>query len=298
VSKRWGEHPSRFAHSETTHGNNVAGPCPPTVNFDLEAFGLNLPPFLNTHTGVNLSVTHDWYARSNADLEPCLSVVMPVYNEASTVREVLKTVLAQRPVQELVIVDDASTDGSWEVLAEVARSDPRAKVFRHERNQGKGAALATGFSQATSPIVMIQDADLEYDPSEYHLLLKPILTNKADVVYGSRFTGSGEHRVLYFWHSVGNKFLTMLSNMTSNLNLSDMETGYKVFRREILKDIRIQEKRFGFEPEITAKVAKLGVRIYEVPISYHGRTYAEGKKVNWKDGFRALWCVVKYNLLK
>jgi glycosyltransferase involved in cell wall biosynthesis len=263
-----------------------------------KAFRLNLPPLLNTQTNVHRAISQEWTARSNADLEPCLSVVMPVYNEASTVGGVLKAVLAQRPVKELVVVDDASTDGSWEALTEVARSDPRANVFRHERNQGKGAALTTGFSHATSPIVLVQDADLEYDPSEYHLLLKPILTNKADVVYGSRFTGSGEHRVLYFWHSVGNKFLTMLSNMTSNLNLSDMETGYKVFRREILKDIRIQEKRFGFEPEITAKVAKLGVRIYEVPISYHGRTYAEGKKVNWKDGVRALWCVVKYNLLK
>ena len=220
---------------------------------------------------------------------------MPVYNEARTIREVLGVVLAQRPVEELIIVDDASRDGSWEILSEVAKNDPRIRLFRHEKNRGKGAALATGLSHATSSVVIIQDADLEYDPTEYFQLLKPILANKADVVYGSRFTGSGEHRVLYYWHSIGNKVLTMLSNMATNLNLSDMETCYKVFRREVLKDIRIEENRFGFEPEITAKVAKLGVRIYEVPISYHGRTYAEGKKINWKDGFRALWCIVKYS---
>ena len=247
---------------------------------------------------MNLALSHEWKARSNADLEPCLSVVMPVYNEARTIREVLSTVLAQRPVQELIIVDDASTDGSWEVLAAAAREDARIRLLRHERNQGKGAALATGLAHAAAAIVIIQDADLEYDPTEYHFLLRPILTNKADVVFGSRFTGSGEHRVLYYWHSVGNKVLTMLSNMATNLNLSDMETCYKVFRREVLKDIRIEEKRFGFEPEITAKVAKLGLRIYEVPISYHGRTYAEGKKINWKDGFRALWCIVKYRFGK
>jgi glycosyltransferase involved in cell wall biosynthesis len=247
---------------------------------------------------VNLAVPHEWKVRSNADLEPCVSVVMPVYNEARTIREVLGLVLAQRPVQELIVVDDASTDGSWHALSEAAKTDPRVRLFRHEKNQGKGAALATGIAHATAPIVIIQDADLEYDPTEYHLLLRPILTRKADVVYGSRFIGSGEHRVLYFWHSIGNRVLTMLSNMATNLNLSDMETCYKVFRREILERVRIQEKRFGFEPEITAKVAKLGVRIYEVPISYHGRTYAEGKKINWKDGVRALWCIVKYSWFK
>jgi glycosyltransferase involved in cell wall biosynthesis len=223
---------------------------------------------------------------------------MPVYNEAATVQKVMSVVLAQRPVQELIVVDDASTDGSSQLLAEMTKTDSRLKLLRHEVNQGKGAALATGISQASSPIVIIQDADLEYDPTEYFHLLKPILTNKADVVYGSRFTGSGEHRVLYFWHSVGNKTLTTISNMATNLNLSDMETCYKVFRKEVLQKITIEEKRFGFEPEITAKIAKLGIRIYEVPISYHGRTYEEGKKINWKDGFRALWCILKYSLFR
>lgn len=239
-----------------------------------------------------------WKAQSNADLEPCLSVVMPVYNEARTVRQVIEIVLAQRPVEELIIVDDCSTDGSWQVLNDLAKEHNRIRLLRHEQNQGKGAALATGIAQAKSPVVIIQDADLEYDPAEYFHLLKPILTNKADVVFGSRFTGSGEHRVLYFWHSVGNNVLTTFSNMATNLNLTDMETCYKVFRREVIQKIRLEEKRFGFEPEITAKVSKMGVRIYEVPISYHGRTYAEGKKINWKDGVRALWCIIKYNLFR
>jgi len=236
--------------------------------------------------------------RSNGDVAPCLSVVMPVYNEAATVRKVIDIVLAQRPVQELIVVDDCSTDGSWQILSEAAKANDRIRLIRHEQNQGKGAALATGVSHANAPIVIIQDADLEYDPSEYHHLLKPILSEKADVVFGSRFTGSGEHRVLYFWHAVGNNVLTTFSNMATNLNLTDMETCYKVFRREVLQQIRLEEKRFGFEPEITAKVSKLGVRIYEVPISYHGRTYAEGKKINWKDGVRALWCIIKYNVLR
>jgi len=237
-------------------------------------------------------------ARSNADIESCLSVVMPVYNEAATVRKVIEIVLAQRPVQELIVVDDCSTDGSWDVLNDIAKAQERIRLLRHEQNQGKGAALATGIAHAKAPFVIIQDADLEYDPTEYHNLLRPILNGKADVVFGSRFTGSGEHRVLYFWHAVGNNMLTTLSNMATNLNLTDMETCYKVFRREVLEKIRLEEKRFGFEPEITAKVSKLDVRIYEVPISYHGRTYAEGKKINWKDGVRALWCIVKYNLLR
>ena len=235
--------------------------------------------------------------KSNADIEPCLSVVMPVFNEAATVADVIKTVLAQRPVQQLVIVDDASRDGTWDKLQPLATSDSRIKLARHEVNQGKGAALRTGIALAASPIVIIQDADLEYDPAEYHRLLVPILSGKADVVFGSRFTGSDAHRVLYFWHSVGNKTLTTLSNMATGVNLTDMETCYKTFRREIIQKIKIEENRFGFEPEITAKVARLKVRIYEVAISYYGRTYAEGKKIGWRDGFRAMWCICKYNFL-
>jgi len=236
--------------------------------------------------------------KSNAELEPCLTVVMPVYNEAATVAEVVRVVLAQRPVQQLVIVDDCSTDGTWDQLQPLAKNEPRIQLVRHAVNQGKGAALRTGIARATSPIVIIQDADLEYDPAEYHRLLGPILAGKADVVFGSRFIGSGMHRVLYFWHSIGNSVLTLCSNMATDLNLTDMETCYKIFRREIIQKIRIEENRFGFEPEITAKVAKLKVRIYEVAISYYGRTYAEGKKIGWRDGFRALWCICKYNLFR
>jgi glycosyltransferase involved in cell wall biosynthesis len=232
---------------------------------------------------------------SNADIAPCLSVIVPVFNEAATIARILRQVLAQRPVLEVVVVDDGSGDRTWEELQRVARDDRRLKLLRHERNQGKGAALRTGLANVSAPIVLVQDADLEYDPAEYYLLLKPILANQADVVFGSRFLGFGAHRVLYYWHSVGNKFLTMLSNMATNLNLTDMETCYKVFRRELLQQITVQEDRFGFEPEITAKVSKLRVRIYEVPISYHGRTYAEGKKIGWRDGVRALWCIFKYN---
>lgn len=234
-------------------------------------------------------------AKSNADIAPCLSAVMPVYNEAATVAEVIAQVLAQRPVQQLVVVNDASTDGTGAVLDRLAAGEPRIKLVHHAVNQGKGAALRTGFAHADAPLVIVQDADLEYDPGEYWRLLVPMLSGKADVVFGSRFLGSGAHRVLYFWHSVGNKVLTLLSNMATNLNLSDMETCYKVFRREVLNRVVIEENRFGFEPEITAKVARLGVRIYEVPISYYGRTYAEGKKIGWKDGFRALWCILKYS---
>jgi glycosyltransferase involved in cell wall biosynthesis len=237
-------------------------------------------------------------AKSNADLEPCLSVVVPVYNEAATVVPVLRHVLEQRPVQELIVVDDASQDKSWEALQQFAPGQSRLKLFRHEKNLGKGAALRTGFQHATAPVVVVQDADFEYDPSEYFILLNPILSGKADVVFGSRFGGSSAHRVLYYWHSVGNKLLTTLSNMATNLNLTDMETCYKTFKREIIQKITIEESRFGFEPEITAKVSKLNVRIFEVAISYYGRTYEEGKKVNWKDGFSALRCVLKYNLLR
>jgi glycosyltransferase involved in cell wall biosynthesis len=226
---------------------------------------------------------------------PCLSVVIPVNNEAETVVSLIEAVLAKQCVQEMVVVDDGSQDGTWEALQPVAKKHPRVVLFRHETNQGKGAALRTGFSKATAPIVVVQDADMEYDPGEYDLLLMPILAGKADVVFGSRFHGSGAHRVLYFWHSVGNRLLTTLSNMATNLNLSDMETGYKMFRREVVQKILIEENRFGFEPEITAKVSKLGVRIFEVPISYYGRTYAEGKKIGWKDGVQAIWCILKYN---
>ena len=228
--------------------------------------------------------------------EGCLSIVMPVYNERATVASVIRTVLEQPEVGELIIVNDASRDGSDQELERVKSEDPRIRVFHHEVNQGKGSALRTGIGYATRDVILIQDADMEYDPSEYPLLLGPILRGKADAVFGSRFIGSQEHRVLYFWHSVGNRFLTLLSNMFTNINLTDMETCYKAVRREILQSLTLEEDRFGFEPEVTAKLAKKGIRIYEVAISYHGRTYAEGKKINWKDGFRALWCIVKYSL--
>lgn len=233
--------------------------------------------------------------RSNTDIEPCLSVVMPVFNEADTIADVVKNVLAQRPVQQLIIVDDCSSDGTWEKLQPLGQNEPRIKLVHHTVNQGKGAALRTGFAQAASPIVVIQDADCEYDPAEYYRLLIPVLSGKADVVFGSRFIGSDAHRVLFYWHSLGNKFLTTLSNMASGLNLTDMEVCYKLFRREIIQNIKIEENRFGFEPEITAKVAKLNVRVYEVAVSYYGRTYAEGKKIGWRDGIRAFWCILKYN---
>jgi glycosyltransferase involved in cell wall biosynthesis len=224
----------------------------------------------------------------------CLSVIMPVYNEASTVEEVIRKVLEQPEVAELIAVNDASRDGTSTVLHKLAEELPKMKVYDHAVNQGKGAALRTGISHASAPYVIIQDADLEYDPEEYPVLLKPIQEGKADVVFGSRFIGGAAHRVLYFWHSVGNNFLTLLSNMFTNLNLTDMETCYKVFRREIIQDITIEENRFGFEPEITAKVAHKGVRIYEVAISYSGRTYAEGKKIGWRDGISAIRCILKY----
>jgi len=225
-----------------------------------------------------------------------LSVVIPCYNERSTIATIVAAVRAA-PVDavEIIVVDDCSQDGTRELLAtEIAPLVDR--VLYHDRNQGKGAALRTGIAAATGDVVVIQDADLEYDPQEYPKLLAPIAAGKADVVFGSRFAGGESHRVLYFWHSVGNRALTLLSNMCTNLNLTDMETCYKMFRREVIQAIPIEEDRFGFEPEITAKVARLGCRIYEVGISYAGRTYADGKKIGWKDGVRAVWCIVKYRV--
>ena len=227
-----------------------------------------------------------------------LSVVIPCFNERSTIHKIVEAVrnCGVSPI-EIIIIDDFSTDGTREVLqGEIAPLV--SKILYHERNQGKGAALRTGFKHATGDFVIVQDADLEYDPREFPTLMEPLLSNRADVVFGSRFMGGRPHRVLYFWHSVGNKFLTVLSNMLTNLNLTDMECCYKMFRREIIQSIELEEDRFGFEPEITAKVARRELRIYEVGVSYSGRTYAEGKKIGWRDGFRAIYAMLKYNLFR
>jgi glycosyltransferase involved in cell wall biosynthesis len=225
--------------------------------------------------------------------EACLSVVMPCYNEQATLGTIVAKVLASPLVGELIIVDDCSTDGTRDEIAKI--DDRRVRVLHHEVNQGKGAALRSGFAAATMPYVIVQDADLEYDPDEYPVVVGPLIDQKADVVYGSRFQGGGPHRVLYYWHSVGNRLLTTVSNMATNLNLTDMETCYKAFRLEALRRITIEENRFGVEPEITAKIARLGLVVYEVGISYDGRTYAEGKKIGWRDGVRAFFVIAAYS---
>ncbi|OGW62035.1 MAG: glycosyl transferase [Nitrospirae bacterium RIFCSPLOW2_12_42_9] len=226
-----------------------------------------------------------------------ISVVMPVFNEARTIREIIKKIEDVDLEKEIIIVDDCSTDGTRDILKALERN-PGIRVFCHEKNMGKGAALRTGFKHASGDIVIIQDADLEYNPQEYHRLIKPILDGRADVVYGSRFVTTEERRVLFFWHYLGNSFITFLSNMFTNLNLTDIETCYKVFKADVIHSITIEENRFGFEPEITAKIAKKRYHIYEIGISYSGRDYSEGKKIGWKDGIRAIWCIFKYNLIK
>jgi len=227
-----------------------------------------------------------------------LSVIIPVFNEFSTIRQIVQRVADVPVAKEIIIVDDCSSDGTAAVIEEIVRERPGVISIRHAMNQGKGAAIRTGIRHVSGDMVIIQDADLEYDPVEYPKLIKPILEGKADVVFGSRFVGGDEHRVLYFWHSVGNRFLTLMSNMFTNLNLTDMETCYKVFRADLIKGIHLEQDRFGFEPEVTAKLARTGCRIYEVGISYSGRTYAEGKKIGWKDGVKAIWCILKYGFFR
>ena len=225
-----------------------------------------------------------------------LSVIMPVYNEVTTIGEIVQRVQSVDIDKEIIVVDDYSTDGTRDILRDIEGENSGVSVLYHDLNRGKGRALRTGFAAAQGDYVLIQDADLEYDPEDYAKLIHPLDQGKADAVYGSRFITTQEHRVLYFWHSLGNKYLTLLSNMMTDLNLTDMETCYKVFRRQLIQAIPLQEDRFGFEPEITCKLAKAGARIYEVGIAYHGRTYEEGKKISAKDGFRALWCILKYRL--
>jgi glycosyltransferase involved in cell wall biosynthesis len=243
-----------------------------------------------------------YYHRSYSKLIPAradssmkLSVVIPVYNEAATIAELINRVQAVDISKEIIAVDDGSTDGSSDALAKLERRYDNLRVFIQPNNRGKGAALRLGFKLAAGDYVLVQDADLEYDPAEYPVLLKPLIEGKADVVYGSRFLTTKEHRVLFYWHSVGNRLLTLISNMFTNLNLTDMETGFKVFRREVIQSIKLEQNRFGFEPEVTVKIARMKLRIYEVGISYYGRTYEEGKKIGWKDGVKAFLCILKYS---
>lgn len=272
-----------------------------TKSWQLKHYDPNFdcPPSLSATRFIKPNIVTNPSARHIVHHRMKLSVIIPCYNEAATIEAIVNAVKsASYPVYEIIIVDDASQDHTPELLRAMAgREGAHLNIHFHKTNQGKGAALRTGISKATGDIVLIQDADMEYDPTEYAKLLKPIIDGRADVVYGSRFLGGEAHRVLYFWHRMGNGLLTLFSNMMTNLNLSDMETCYKVFRRELIQSLVISENRFGFEPEITAKIARLGARIYEVGISYYGRTYAEGKKINWKDGVRALYCIVKYRFV-
>lgn len=251
---------------------------------------------LNGHGTLSDELLINFDYMKNSELtksDGCLSVVIPCYNEKATIEECLELVLKQREVGQVIIVDDGSTDGTRELLLKI--SNPLVTVLLQPVNMGKGAALRRGFSEASQLYVLVQDADLEYSPTDYSQLLVPLLDGRADVVYGSRFSGGDAHRVLFYWHSLGNKFLTHLSNMFTNLNLTDMETCYKVATREVIQSIKIEENRFGFEPEITAKFAKRGLRIFECGISYNGRTYADGKKIGWRDGIRAIICILKYS---